>query len=173
MILARSPPASAALRIFIACAGIAASAAWGHAANARDAAGPFGRFAGAWEGGGQVVGARGDREHIRCRANYAESGRGEAMTQTIVCASASYRMNIQSHVEAADGMVHGAWSETTRNISGDLTGRIADGRFEGAVNGPNFTAQITLSSNGRRQEVNIRPSAGDIAQVSIELERKG
>lgn len=173
MISARTSRTPAARRIFAALVGAAALSAWGCPAGAREAAGPFARFAGAWAGSGQVVGARGDRERIRCRANYAESGHGEAMTQTIVCASASYRMDIQSYVEASDGTVHGAWSETTRNVSGRLSGRIADGRFVGAVNGPNFTAQISLSSNGKRQQVDIRPSAGDIAEVSIELERKG
>lgn len=173
MIFACSPRTSAALRIYMAVACGAGAAAWGHAASASDAGGPFGRFAGAWSGGGQVIGANGDRERIRCRANYAESGGGEAMTQTIVCASASYRINIESSLQASGGTVQGAWAETTRNVSGRLTGRLAEGRFQGMVTGPNFTAKISLSSNGKRQEVKIQPSAGDIADVSINLDRRG
>ena len=134
--------------------------------------GPFEPFSGAWTGGGQVVGANGDRERIRCRANYSQSKRGEAMTQSIVCASASYRMDIESYVEAAGGNVEGTWREATRDITGHLTGRLSDGRFSGAVFGPGFKAQISLASNGRRQEVTIQPSGGDIADVNIALERR-
>ena len=95
------------------------------------------------------------------------------MSQTIVCASASYRIDIQSYVEASGRTVQGTWREETRNIAGELTGRIEGGRFEGAVIGPGFSAGISLWSNGRRQQVNIQPSpGGDIADVRIELERR-
>jgi len=102
-----------------------------------------------------------------------EANRGEALSQTIVCASASYRLDIQIYVEASGQTVQGYWRETTRNVSGQLTGRIQGGLFEGAVMGQGFTAGISLRSNGRRQTVNIAPSGGDIANVRIELERRG
>jgi hypothetical protein len=134
---------------------------------------PFEAFLGDWTGGGQIIGSNGDRERVRCRANYDESKRGEALSQTIVCASASYRIEIHSYVEAFGRTVQGTWQEDTRNISGQLTGSISGGRFVGAVAGPGFTAQVSLSANGRRQAVNIQPSGGDIADVRIELERRG
>jgi hypothetical protein len=137
------------------------------------AAGPFQPFVGEWTGGGRVTGANGDREPIRCRAKFAESQRGEALSQTIVCASASYRVDIQSYVEASGRTVQGTWSEQTRGVSGHLTGRIEGGLLEGAVYGPNFTAGVSLKSNGKQQAVNIEPSGGDIAAVTIELARRG
>ncbi len=136
------------------------------------AAGPFQPFVGEWTGSGQIIGSNGTRERIRCRANYEEARRGEALAQTIVCASPSYRIEIQSSVEASGQSVQGYWQETTRNVSGQLTGTIQGGRFVGAVSGPGFTAQLSLRSNGRRQSVSIQPSAGDIADVQIELERR-
>lgn len=166
------PSSNASIRTAILAAAVCGAAAlWAHPGLA--AASPFARFAGDWTGGGQVIGANGDRERIRCRANYEESQRGEALSQTIICASASYRIDIQSYVEASGETVRGRWEEQTRNISGELTGRIDGGQFEGAVVGPGFTAGISLVSDGRRQAVNIAPSGGDIADVRIELERRG
>lgn len=163
------PPLLAGLVLALAVGG--ASALWpGQAAAAIS---PFALFLGNWTGDGQVIGANGDRERIRCRANYDESKQGEALSQTIVCASPSYRIDIHSYVEASGRTIQGTWREDTRNVSGQLTGRIEGGRFDGAVIGPGFTAQVSLSSNGRRQAVNIQPSGGDIADVRIELERRG
>ncbi len=134
--------------------------------------GPFQRFVGDWTGGGQVVGSNGDRERIRCRARYSESEQGESLNQSIVCASESYRIDITSFVQASGDSVQGDWREATRDISGHVTGRIANGRFEGAVVGPGFSAQISLTSDGRRQALNIEPSGGDISQVRVELHRR-
>ena len=137
------------------------------------AGGPFQKFMGEWTGAGQVISRNGTREAIRCRAEFSGAQDGEALNQTIVCASPSYRIDIQSSAEAVGDSVHGAWREETRNVSGQLSGRVADGRFVGAVRGSGFTAGVSLNSNGRRQGVNIEPSGGNIADVSIELERRG
>ncbi len=161
---------SAGLVLAVVCGG--AATLWSGQSAA--AASPFEAFLGEWTGGGQVIGSNGDREHIRCRANYDDSKRGEALSQTIVCASPSYRIDIQSYVEASGQNVQGTWREDTRDISGHLTGSIEGGRFVGAVVGPGFSAQVSLRSNGRRQAVTIQPSpGGDIADVRIELERRG
>jgi hypothetical protein len=146
---------------------------WLCAANAASAEGPFQAFAGSWRGGGEVMGSNGVREHIRCRADYSISNQGEAMSQTIVCASPSYKMDVRSHLEARGEQVEGDWSETTRSVAGQVSGRIVGGRFEGSVQGPSFTAGISLIANGRGQSVSIAPSGGDIAGVSIQLMRKG
>jgi len=145
----------------------------GAATSAGAAEGAFGMFAGSWRGGGEVTGSNGVREHIRCRADYSVSNEGAAMTQTIVCASPSYRIDIHSHVEARGEEVQGDWSESTRNVTGQLSGRIVGGRFEGAVQGPSFTAGVSLIANGHGQSVSIAPSAGDISGVSIQLTRGG
>ncbi len=155
------PSLSAGLVLAVAV-GAAAATLWPGRSAA--AAGPFQAFVGDWTGGGQVIGSNGARERIRCRANYGESQQGEALSQTIVCASPSYRIDIQSYVAASAGSVQGTWREETRNLSGQVTGRIEGGRFVGAVVGPGFSAGLSLSSNGRRQAVTIQPSAGgDIA----------
>jgi uncharacterized protein len=143
------------------------------APEARADEGPFQKFMGQWTGGGEVTNSNGVRERIRCRAEFSGDERGETMTQSIVCASASYRIDFQSTAEASGDSVHGVWREETRGVSGDLTGHIANGLFEGVVTGPQFTAGVSLRSNGREQAVDISPEGGDIANVTIELERRG
>jgi hypothetical protein len=148
-------------------------AALGPATTGAAAAGPFDGFVGSWSGSGHVIGTKGDRELIRCRANYSETESGSALNQSIVCASASYRIDITSSVQASGSTVQGYWKEATRDASGQLTGRIQGGHFDGSIVGPGFTAAISLTSNGHRQAVSVRPQGGDINDVQIELERRG
>jgi hypothetical protein len=141
--------------------------------SAATAAGPFERFLGSWRGNGQLVGTNGHRETIRCRADYTEAKGGSALNQAIVCASESFKLDIRAYVEASGESVQGYWKEAARDVSGLLTGRILAGRFEGEISAPAFTATISLTSNGRTQAVSIQPRGGDIADVRIELRRRG
>jgi hypothetical protein len=107
---------------------------------------------------------------MRCRAEYSEVN-GAAVNLAIVCASESFKFDIRSHVEASGESAQGYWTETSRNASGSLTGRIAENQFEGQISSPTFSAAISLTSSGRTQAVSIRPSGGDVADVRIELRR--
>jgi hypothetical protein len=133
--------------------------------------GPFGPFLGSWRGSGQVTAEGGHTERINCRATYSASESGAALTQSLVCASDSYRFDVQCYVEANGHSLRGHWQETTRNASGSLTGQITGGDFEGTVAGAGFTAGITIRSNERRQVVDIKPSAGGITDVQVALAR--
>jgi hypothetical protein len=133
------------------------------------AASPFEKFIGAWSGSGQIVGTNGHRESIRCRAQYTDAKGGAALNQSIVCASESFKLNITSYVEASGDSVQGYWKEASRDVSGHLSGRISDGRFEGELSAATFSAAISLTSNGRTQAVIMQPRGGDISQVRIEL----
>jgi hypothetical protein len=134
--------------------------------------GVFAKFLGSWRGSGQVVGVNGNSERIVCRATYVASHGGVALSQTLVCASDSYRIDVRSHVADTGRGVQGRWQETTRQVEGSLTGRVADGQFEGSIAGPGFTAEMSLRTNGRKQTVSIRPQGGDIAKVEIVLSRE-
>ena len=141
--------------------------------SAAAAAGPFERFLGSWSGAGQIIGTNGHRESIRCKAEYTEAKGGAALNQAIVCASESFKLNIHSYAEASGESVQGYWKEASRDVSGQLTGRISAGRFEGEFTAPAFTATISLTSNGRTQAVSIQPRGGDISDVRVELRRRG
>lgn len=137
------------------------------------AASPFQKFVGNWSGNGQIVDAKGHRESIRCRAEYAEAKDGAALNEEIVCASESFKFDIHSYVEASGEMVQGYWKEAARDVSGQVTGHISESRFEGELSAPSFTATISFTSNGRTQVVSIQPSGGDVSDVKIELKRNG
>jgi hypothetical protein len=132
----------------------------------------FVKFAGSWRGSGQIVGTSGSHERISCLARYAIDQNGGALSQSLVCASDSYRVDINSYLVADGASVLGHWQETTRQVQGDISGKIADGNFEGRVAGIGFSAGISLRANGRKQFISIKPSGGDIADVNIVLTRR-
>jgi hypothetical protein len=153
--------------------GLAAAIVLSAPMSAALAASPFERFLGVWTGGGQIVGTNGHRESMRCRAEYAEAKDGAALSQTIVCASESFKFDIQSYAEASGDSVQGYWREVSRDVSGNMTGRISAGQFVGELTATTFSAGISLTSNGRTQTVSIHPRGGDISDVRIELKRRG
>jgi hypothetical protein len=135
------------------------------------AAGPFSAFAGSFRGGGAVVGSDGHRERISCRANGAVGSAGAELSQTIVCASDSYKLDIHGRVVAEGGAVRGEWQESTRGVSGSIAGRVSDGNFSGNVSGGSFSAGVSLHASGRRLSFGLRPQGGDVASVSVSLSR--
>lgn len=94
------------------------------------------------------------------------------MQQNLRCASQSYRLEISSNVTSEGGAVSGQWSEATRGVSGNVSGRAADGSIAANIVGTNFSARLTLRNEGNRQSVTIVPQGGtDVAGVSIALRR--
>jgi len=135
------------------------------------AAGPFAAFAGNFHGGGAVIGSDGHRERISCRARASVGGGGTSMSQTIVCASDSYRINITSNVVASGGSVSGSWTETTRGVSGSIAGRASDGQFSGRVDGGTFAASVAMRATGRGLSLSLAPNGGDVARVEVSMSR--
>src|SRR5437899_12594086 len=100
---------------FAAAAFFAASTAVGHAQS-----GPFAGMAGNWSGGGTVTLDDGSRERLRCRPTYAVGLGGNGLNQSLLCASDSYKFDLRSSVVAERGALSGTWSESSRNINGNL-----------------------------------------------------
>lgn len=132
--------------------------------------GGFADYAGAWTGSGRVVSSDGS-EAIRCRAQYQVSPEGESVQQHLVCASASYQFNIDCRATDSGGQVSGSWTETTRGITGSLSGSLRSGRMQAVVNSPLFSASLSLVTRGNAQEVVISPQDQDIRQVTVRLRR--
>jgi hypothetical protein len=135
--------------------------------------GAFSPFAGEWRGAGRVQTSDGNSEPISCRARYDITESGARLSQSLVCASDNYRFDIQTTAAADGDSVTGNWQETTRNVGGALRGQVGSGDFEGLVDGPGFTASISLRSNGHRQAVVIRPQGQLISEVSVNLTQTG
>ena len=149
----------------------AALSSWSGVAFAAHA-GPFRPFLGSWRGAGEITSSNGEREPLTCRAAYDSEDEDQSLTQTLVCASDSFRINVVSNVTLNGTSLQGQWRETTRDVQGDLSGELTRGDFEGTVSGGGFNVQISIRSNGRRQVVHIQPSAGDIQSVDISLNRQ-
>ncbi|MGH6853746.1 MAG: hypothetical protein ACREDJ_11250, partial [Methylocella sp.] len=85
--------------------------------------GPFLGFSGRWSGAGTITMTNGATERIRCKAAYAVNATGKAVEQTLRCASDSYKVEISSNIITEGGSLSGSWAETTRGLSGNISGR--------------------------------------------------
>jgi hypothetical protein len=130
--------------------------------------GPFSGFSGAWTGGGTISMADGSKERLRCRANYRSGG--TSLQQSLRRASDSYNFELASNVVSSGDRVTGTWSESSRGISGSLEGRASGGRIVVTVDAPGFSANLSLSTHGNRQNVSIT-SQSEIRGISISLNR--
>lgn len=140
--------------------------------TASAAGGPFSDYAGYWSGEGTIAVANGANERIRCKATYAVDASGSQLNQSLRCASDSYKLEIASNVAASGGVISGTWSEATRSVTGNIQGRIIDGRVSGTIVGVGFTAGLSLTTRGRTQSVTIRPTGStDIRDVSITMRK--
>jgi hypothetical protein len=157
---------AAALRAAIFATALLHSPAPSHAQQ-----GPFGGLSGAWSGGGFIKLASGQRERLRCRANYQVAENGTRLQQSLRCASDSYRFDVNSNIVSEGGALTGSWSETSRNASGSVSGRVSGGQIQARIDGAGFSAQLTLSTRGDRQSVTIESPGHDITEVSVALTR--
>jgi hypothetical protein len=114
----------------------------------------FAGMAGTWSGPGTVTLDDGSSERIRCRATYKVNG--NTMEMALTCASDAYRFNLQASVVAAGGQVSGTWSETSRNIGGNIQGRGANGSFQVVAEAAGFNAGISLKTAGNKQQIAMK-----------------
>jgi hypothetical protein len=130
----------------------------------------FAGMAGNWSGAGTVTLDDGSTERIRCRASYAVRADGNGLNQSLTCASDSYKFNLSSNVLAEGGSLSGTWTESSRNVSGNLEGRGSNGSFQVVASAPGFTANLTLTTHGNRQSVVIKSDSA-IRTASISMSR--
>lgn len=116
--------------------------------------GPYAGMAGNWSGGGTVTLDDGSNERIRCRAAYQVSGPN--MTMSLTCASDAYKFGLGANVVDQGGNIVGSWTETTRGVTGSLSGRGGGGNFQVNAVTAGFNANIALKTTGNKQTVSIR-----------------
>lgn len=132
---------------------------------------PFAGMSGVWSGKGTISLESGAREAIRCRATYAVREDGNALQQTLRCASDSYKIELTSNVVASGNKLSGTWSESTRNVSGDVQGTVAGARFQVVVSAGTFSADLALTTKGNSQSVVIRSEGSEFKGANITLTR--
>lgn len=133
--------------------------------------GPFAGLNGSWSGSGFIKLASGQRERLRCRANYNVGESGTRLQQSLRCASDSYRFDVTSNIVSEGGALSGSWTETSRNASGSVSGRVSGGEIQARIDGAGFSARLTLNTRGDRQSVTIASPGHDITEVSVALAR--
>jgi hypothetical protein len=132
---------------------------------------PFSGLSGSWSGGGFIKLASGQRERLRCRATYGVTESDTRLQQRLRCASDSYRFDVDSNIVSEGGALHGTWTETNRNASGSVSGRVSGGEIQARIDGAGFSARLTLNTRGDRQSVVIESPGHDITEVSVALAR--
>jgi hypothetical protein len=84
---------------------------------------PFEGMAGSWTGTGTITLGTGDKERIRCRAQYTLENNGLHVVQDLRCASDSYKFEMVNELDYLNGNISGRWDERTRRTGGSITGR--------------------------------------------------
>src|SRR6478735_2584721 len=81
------------------------------AAELKAAGNPFEQLSGDWKGGGTVTPAKGDPMKVACKATYKVTG--SALTQSLRCAGADYRIDAILKLSEKGGKIKGSWNEKT------------------------------------------------------------
>ena len=136
---------------------------------------PFDRLAGNWSGSGTIELSNGTHESIRCRAAYDVLGGQSKLQLTIRCASEGANFDLRAGADYSGGAVSGYWSESTRGVSGTISGRADGDRFQVVAKAASFVATLTLITHGGRQSVSIKSQdpQSSIKSVSVNLRRSG
>ncbi len=151
--------------------GLTVAALLGATAAFAQSGSPFATLAGSWSGSGTIAMSDGHSERIRCRAQYEVTPSGIIMHQNLRCASDSYKFEVKSSLQVDGNQILGTWTETTRQVTGDVTGTISGGNISTSVKGTGFTATLVVQTRGNSQAVSIVPEGTDVQSVRIELKR--
>ena len=133
-------------------------------------AGPFAGLAGSWSGTGAITLASGSRERIRCRAVYEAPG-GKTLALRLRCASDSYNFDLNANLIQLGDSLTGQWMEITRNITGSLAGRLSGASIQAVASSGPFSANLTLTTRGSKQQVSIRIQGTELTEAEITLNR--
>lgn len=128
----------------------------GAAVAVGEAPGPFERFAGRWVGEGRLGIRDGATEQVKCRVTYTPSRQGQAMHQSIRCASPSGSIDVQTDVKHSDGKLEGTWKELTRDWAGTVSGKVNDKGMRVRVLGDAFKANMNIDLRGEKQVIEIQ-----------------
>jgi hypothetical protein len=131
---------------------------------------PFVGLSGSWAGNGTITLAAGNKERLRCRAQYDVGGSGSSVDLRLRCASDSFTFELQSNVAHDNGAVSGRWTETTRGVGGSLEGNAKGNLIQVRVSGV-LSALLSVNTNVNRQSISIEAPGSELSVVAISLNR--
>jgi hypothetical protein len=141
--------------------------------EARSQAGPFSALGGSWSGSGTIKKSNGGSERIRCRSVYEPSGAAN-LSLRMRCASDSYNIDLTVSVAYEGGSISGQWQETTRNVSGGISGQStgSGAHVQAVASAPGVTSNITMTTRGNHQSVSIVTPGAEVPEVVVSLEKR-
>lgn len=134
------------------------------------AASAFAGLGGSWSGSGHIKLENGQREAIRCSANYVPRSGGNAMGLSLRCASASGRVELRASLEARGSRVSGTWEERSYGVSGDVSGVASGGNLR-LVFGGSLSGAMLVTTSGNSQSISVRTDTTALQGVNVSLRR--
>lgn len=112
---------------------------------------------GRWVGEGILGLKDSPPEKVKCRATYFTGETAAELKQTIRCATSGGSIEVKSFIKEDDaGKLSGHWQETSRNLSGDLSGDVTPQGFRIEVRGGDLAANMAVIVRNDRQMVEIQ-----------------
>jgi hypothetical protein len=130
---------------------------------------PLDKLAGRWVGEGFLGIKDGNSENVKCRVTYIPDGSSSELKQTVRCASAGGSIEVQSTIVHSAGAISGSWSELTRNMRGDLSGKVTPRGFQVMVTGTDLSANMNVVINGPRQIIEIQFNNSTLIGLTLVL----
>ena len=149
-----------------AALGTALLVGWGVA----EAASAFTGLGGSWSGTGHIKLENGQREAIRCSANYVTRSGGNAMGLSLRCASASGRVELRASLAARGSRVSGTWEERSYGVSGGVSGVANGGNLRLVFRG-SLSGAMLVTTNGNSQSISVRTDTTALQGVNVSLRR--
>ncbi len=140
------------------------------ASGSAQAASAFAGLGGSWSGSGHIKLENGQREAIRCSANYVPRSGGNAMGLSLRCASASGRVELRASLEARGSRVSGTWEERSYGVSGDVSGVASGGNLR-LVFGGSLSGAMLVTTSGNSQSISVRTDTTALQGVNVSLRR--
>lgn len=111
---------------------------------------------GRWTGEGKLGFSEGKFENVKCRVTYLKTEVANHLKQNIRCASASGNIEVLSELEQNGTALSGKWTETVRNMNGELSGQTTPAGFRVEIKGADLSANMDIMVRGPRQLVEIQ-----------------
>lgn len=134
----------------------AAYCASGPAPVSAQSAAPFEKLLGRWIGEGRLGIKDGKTETVKCRVTYIASGEAQQVRQTIRCAAEGDKVEVQSTVTYTSGAIKGTWRELSREMSGEVEGKVTPNGFKVAIKGSDLNASMDIIVKNDRQIIEIQ-----------------
>jgi len=127
------------------------------------------QLVGRWTGEGRLGFAENKFENVKCRVTYLRTETAGQLKQNIRCASASGNIEVLSELQQTGSDLTGKWTETVRNMNGDLAGQVTPTGFRVEIKGSDLHANMDIMARGPRQLVEIQFHNSTLVGLSLML----